>query len=119
MNKPREYWIGIDEYGVARWLSHDPRFSPISIDPEIKCKEVINVREVLPIQPSMEAEFNFSIKGGSSGQVLDSNGWRDKTDLEKQIDEQLPFLKYSEHYCEFLSGANFGYELATREMKNE
>jgi len=38
MTTPREYWIGIDEEGVARWLSQDPRFFPISIDPDIKCK---------------------------------------------------------------------------------
>lgn len=44
MNKPREFWIGVDENDSPRWLSGDPRFYPVST--EHKCAEVIHVREV-------------------------------------------------------------------------
>lgn len=46
--KPREFWIGLDENGFARWMSEHKEFAFIHSDGH-ECKENIHVREVVPI----------------------------------------------------------------------
>jgi basic membrane lipoprotein Med (substrate-binding protein (PBP1-ABC) superfamily) len=58
-------------------------------------------------EQKMTNEYEMPIQAGTNGQVLGQNGWRDKTDLEKKIDKEFPFLQFSDDYIAFLNGASW------------